>query len=123
MNKNRFRVLTRENIFGGLDIYLLEDVYPRVANAQVVKGGHLEWKMVEEGSIFAELTPLLSLGHGMSNGIIKAIVDSVMAYGIRPDAQAKNEGELQATKYHLEDIRHILKIWLEPKVVWRKEAA
>lgn len=43
----------------------------------------------------------------------KMILEQLLQQGVRPDDEAKREGEIKATKYHLEDLRNLLK--LNPK--------
>ena len=46
--------------------------------------------------------------------LAQKLVEAFMGLGIKPDAEARNEGELGATKYHLEDLRTLLKIREKP---------
>jgi hypothetical protein len=41
---------------------------------------------------------------------INAMGEAVMEYGYKGNKEAKNDGNLQATKYHLEDLRRLLKL-------------
>ena len=42
--------------------------------------------------------------------IFKALADGLSKNGIETDSQSKIQGTLEATKYHLEDLRSILKL-------------
>lgn len=46
----------------------------------------------------------------ISSSMAQALVDSLMREGFMPDREAKIHGMLEATKYHLEDLRGLLKI-------------
>ena len=41
---------------------------------------------------------------------INAMGEAVMEYGYKGSKEAKNEGMLESTKYHLEDLRKLLKL-------------
>ena len=42
--------------------------------------------------------------------IAKEIVNALNTEGIKPDLESKNEGRLEATKYHLDDLRNLLRL-------------
>ena len=54
--------------------------------------------------------PTFSLNGRDARDFLKAIVEFADQNQIKPDSNAKLEGKLQATQYHLEDLRHLLKI-------------
>jgi len=54
--------------------------------------------------------PTFSLNRREAQDFIKAVVEFADQNHIKPESNAKLEGELKATAYHLEDLRHLLKI-------------
>ncbi len=53
---------------------------------------------------------ILKLPWNISQEIEKALAEWLSKKGVRPDDNAKIEGTLQATRYHLEDLREMLKL-------------
>lgn len=54
--------------------------------------------------------PSLFLPAIISKPIMKAMCEAFTANGIKTDNDHKIEGTLEATKYHLEDLRNLLKL-------------
>ena len=54
--------------------------------------------------------PVLVLGGREANQILKELAEAIDKQGVKTDQDAKTEGLLQATKYHLEDMRTLLKL-------------
>ena len=75
----------------------------RYYNATVGKDGHLELAEVKEGAI--DPKPLLKI----PRRLWQMIVDDVST-NTKPTIKAEVDAELKATKYHLEDVRSLLKL-------------
>ena len=93
-------------IYDSLEILIIEK-FPdgRRAVALPVK---LEMKVIELGAMVTE--PTLRLNGGLADSFLKAMANGLDEYGIKTDQDAKLQGTLEATRYHLSDLRKILKI-------------
>lgn len=58
----------------------------------------------------AVMEPTLRIHRMDSDGFLQALAKALDDRGVKTDADAKKEGLLEATKYHLEDLRHLLKL-------------
>jgi hypothetical protein len=83
--------------------YLETNGYP----SHVAKPVELEFVPMEEGKISQ---PTVSINSLEGQQLLKSLIEELENQGIRADKEAKNEGELIASKYHLEDLRKLLKI-------------
>jgi len=72
--------------------------------AQPVKLIFKEWKEGEE------IKPTLEIGGFFEGEFLEALAEALDEKGIKTDKDAKIEGILEATKYHLEDLRKLLKL-------------
>jgi len=54
--------------------------------------------------------PTLMIPDTMARSLLKDIAENLDKLGIKTIQDAKIEGELNATKYHLEDLRKLLKL-------------
>jgi hypothetical protein len=66
--------------------------------------------LTEEITGFDEIKPIFTLSYRLAQQVLSGLADAVSRHGITPKREATIEGELTATKYHLEDLRHLLKI-------------
>lgn len=98
---DRFTHLTME----GRLIIGLADETGRIR--QVAKPMALEWVDVEP---MMPVKPTLSIPSMDMEDLIQAFVDEAHKNGVKPPEPHRLEGEIQATKYHLEDLRSLLKI-------------
>jgi hypothetical protein len=57
--------------------------------------------------------PTLQLSHFHAPVFLNALAEALDKHGVKTDKDAKLQGTLEATKYHLQDLRKLLK--LEPK--------
>lgn len=55
-------------------------------------------------------TILPSASISLPNDLCQAITDGLLGQGFTPSRESKIEGQLEATKHHLADLRKILKI-------------
>lgn len=75
----------------------------------VVKPMEMVFKDIEEGSSLPE--PSLEIPHRLfTMGILQSMVDAIREEGIKSKQDELTEGELKAIKYHLEDLRKLLKL-------------
>ena len=77
----------------------------------VAKPVELEWVEQEPGTI-AE--PTLVLDGFWAEEFLRAFAEALDEKGIRTDKDARIEGNLEATRYHLEDLRTLLKLRKRP---------
>lgn len=54
--------------------------------------------------------PTLKIGMAWANEFMKAMAEELDKKGIKTDSDAKIAGTLEATRYHLEDLRTLMKI-------------
>lgn len=52
----------------------------------------------------------MRLEHGEAHRLANQVMQSLSERGLKPDSQSKLEGVLEATKYHLEDMRRIVDV-------------
>ena len=68
-------------------------------------------RLVPEGvPIFGndEYRPIISLPRRLAEPFLKEMARAISGMGVRTEAESKLEGELSATKRHLEDLRTLL---------------
>lgn len=71
--------------------------------AHIDKNGLLKWDKVKEGGF--EICPTIQM-----NRLIWDCISRALQGVAQPPEQSHIEGELQATKYHMEDLRKLLKL-------------
>lgn len=70
------------------------------------KEGELVWEEVKEGATYDKYTPFLKVGRWFPiQEMVDALTDTKKA-----TEQVETLSELKATKYHLEDMRKLLKL-------------
>ena len=52
----------------------------------------------------------LKIPHTIANELFESLAEALDSKGIKTDKDAKIQGTLEATKYHLEDMRKLLRI-------------
>ncbi len=57
---------------------------------------------------------LIEIPNNVLEEMIKAFAEMANEKGMKLDADLKREGQLEATKYHLEDLRKLLKLQVNP---------
>jgi len=72
--------------------------------AQPVELIFKEWKENKE------IKPTLKISGFFEGEFLRALAEALNEKGIKTDKDAKIEGTLEATKYHLEDLRKLLKL-------------
>lgn len=73
----------------------------------IAKPVKLEFEEYGEG---ARIEPTLTLHSSVATGLLQAFAEALDEQGIKTDKDAKIEGKLIATSYHLEDLRKLLKL-------------
>lgn len=95
----------REEMFGGISMVFYED---RLNGKRfIAKPVDLEFEEYNDG---AEYRPTLRLNSSISNEFLQQLAEELDSKGVKTDKDAKIEGTLNATKYHLEDLRKLLKL-------------
>jgi hypothetical protein len=64
----------------------------------------------EEKQEGARIEPSLKLYGEDANNFLKSIAQALDESGVKTDMDAKIEGTLEATRFHLEDLRKLLKL-------------
>jgi hypothetical protein len=76
--------------------------------------GQLAMKEMQEGESAHDIEPFIRADVGFFQDLYKALHAEFERQGIRPDEivkkEAKNEGKLEATKAHLDDLRSLLRL-------------
>lgn len=99
----------------GYDIMFVDD---RPDGRYVAKPMRLEWEKHEPGSRVVE--PSLHFPDRTASVIMKALAEALSEQGLKPDADAKMVGQLQAQHSHLQDLRMLLKLRPSDKEEWAK---
>ncbi len=76
-------------------------------SSRSVKPVELEFEDVQEGEY---IKPAFVLRHRMAKSFMGAMAEVLDKQGVKTDKDAKIEGTLDATRYHLEDLRKLLKL-------------
>lgn len=69
--------------------------------------GEFIFEEVKEGGL---IEPTFLIPFTMQRELVKSLKEATERLGIKTDSEFTLEGELKATKYHLEDMRKILKV-------------
>jgi hypothetical protein len=86
-----------------LDISVYRENGDTVSVANVVEGGNLEFVPFPIGVI---APPTIRLTTRQARELLQQLIEN----GVQPPSAGAIEGELKATKYHLEDLRKMLKV-------------
>jgi hypothetical protein len=102
-----FKVFIQFNpVYDGLDLYFTETLENR--QKAIALPMKLEWKIFDPVSDKVE--PSLQLYGPEANAFLDALAEALDKNGIKTDKDAKIQGTLEATRYHLEDLRTMLKL-------------
>lgn len=96
--------IDRRMASGAVCIYLVHESGIGRQNL-AVENGETVLTTVKEGT---DIKPFLSLSMYEAEEVLQALASALANEGHRPDSQAKLEGVLEATKYHLEDVRKLV---------------
>lgn len=94
----------RERWNAGINIMIWED---RNGTNYVAKPVEL---VFEEAPKFSAVSPTLRFSSDCAPAFMKALAEALDGEGIKTDSDAKLSGTLEAQKYHLEDLRLMLKL-------------
>jgi hypothetical protein len=71
--------------------------------------GNMRLRSVEMGELLkADIKPTMRVGWMGGNELLQAIADGLCEYGIKARQAPVVQNELDATKYHLEDMRKLM---------------
>lgn len=95
--------LTREDFDHVFKIVIVREIDGEVE--KILRGK--EWV---DYTPFEAITPTLELSKGTLNALLKCLLEFANNENIRTDSEEKITGKLEATLYHLEDLRSLLKL-------------
>lgn len=100
----KYIIKVRRNPFTeGINIYFgLEDS----KGLFVAKPVELKYEKVDDTG--RDVEPSLFIPRGLASGFLEAVLDAIEREGIKSKSTATVEGLLEATKYHLEDMRKLV---------------
>lgn len=100
----------RDPVFNGVNMMF----YTRTSEGRiyVVKPMQLELVPHDEGAIEQ---PTLQLNGSSAESFLKSLADALDKQGIKTDSDARIQGTLDATKLHLDDMRNLVYLFMEPK--------
>lgn len=75
-------------------------------NFQLAKPVKLEYEKADE--LDMDIEPTLFIPFHLQSVFLKTLLKAMENQGIKPESTSKIEGLLEATKYHLEDMRTIV---------------
>ena len=73
----------------------------------IVKHIEMELEEIKHGEA---IRPTFEIPYLDAESFLKSLAEALDERGVKTDSDAKIEGTLGATKYHLEDLRHLLKL-------------
>jgi len=94
----------QDPMFGGVSLVFFED---RGIKRFISKPIKLEMEEYEEG---ADYKPTIIIPRHYSQEFLKNLAEELDYKGVKTDNDAKIKGTLDATKFHLEDLRKLLKL-------------
>ena len=96
----------------GLACYILE--YDEKGNrriGKINKEGYLEFSPAEsEETAMLRADPTFFIPGYLEEAFLNSMLEAINGVGVKLDKDSKIEGKLEATKYHLEDLRRLLKL-------------
>jgi hypothetical protein len=103
MMNSKWEIIEQENIGGwNVRVWLIRKDTPRVEVAHINKDGMIEMSELKEGS--SETSPTLNLNRDAWLALKEAMTDK------KVEEVQETTSELRATRYHLEDMRKLLKL-------------
>ena len=107
MIDSKFKVVVNQKPGAfGVDIYIMQiDKFGKhISVAQPIEFVFKEVKKEDEFKI----KPTIELGRFFADDFLKAWVEAAKEKGLKPEEDYIMQGKLEATKYHLEDMRKIV---------------
>jgi hypothetical protein len=95
----------QEPVFNAISFTFYEE-----RNGKIYVAKPVEIIMEELTDEFKPLEPTIRLSQYETKEFLKSMANEVYNNGIRHDQDVINEGALVSTKYHLEDLRKLLKL-------------
>jgi len=104
--KNGWNVfIDRRMANGSVCMYLVHSSGIGQQNLVIGEEGKTTLEPVVEGT---DIKPFLVMPIFDAEDMLQALTSAIAEHGHKPDSQAKIEGVLEATKYHLEDVRKLV---------------
>ena len=101
----KFKVVINQKPAGfGIDIYILQ-IDDKFKKMSVAKPVEFVFEVVEDET---KVKPTIELGRFFADEFIKAWAEAAKEKGFKPEEDYIMQGKLEATKYHLEDMRKIV---------------
>jgi hypothetical protein len=91
---------------GGLGIYLFDFKVGYNGKTFIAKPAKLEW--LELDDYMAHANPFLEISRIDVDPFLKSIRNQLDERGVKSEPQTKLEGVLEATKFHLQDMRDLV---------------
>ena len=102
------KIFIKQNEWADIyEIYITDEDYN--GKRYLAKPMELEFTAVEEGKSY-EPSLRIARFFGKSTNFLQALSDALAQCGYEPKTIEENKGELKASKYHLEDLRKLLKL-------------
>jgi len=105
MIEHGIEVYIQQSPIGTVDIYIVDQ---RNGKTHVAEPVQLVFKKLPEGAI--DPGPTLRLPRYMGESFLRALAGELDKNNVKTDSDAKLQGTLEATKYHLEDMRQLMKL-------------
>lgn len=107
MPNGEWQVSLRDNDFGmQINMFVYRETAYGIEYCHI-EDGHF---ILTEGKRMEPVKPFLTISGMMARDLFKGLATALDEKGFKPDSNAKIEGTLNATKYHLEDLRTMLKL-------------
>ncbi len=105
MTEYKFEVhISAEPAFDGIKIWFVDRGNGRQRVAHPIE---LTFEEYLEGAV---IPPTLTLNRWLADDFLRAMAEALDKRGVKVEHEHKVHGQLEATKYHLEDLRNLLKI-------------
>jgi hypothetical protein len=101
--------LHRTDFMDKVDMYII-DRREDGRESYLTMGGDGSFPMVHTVEMGSEIKPFLSLSGVMAKEFFQTLAEALDKEGVKTDNDAKIAGTLEATRYHLEDLREMLKL-------------
>jgi len=103
-----FKIYVQRNpAWGRIQLYIVQRVNGKVYAAQPLD---LVFKEIKEPDRAINPSATLQLDEVMGRELFQALAEALDKEGIKTPSQHNLVGQLDATKYHLEDLRELLKL-------------
>jgi len=93
---------------GGIELFIFEERGD--GKFSVALPTQLTFKTMADEEVAQIIEPSLKLPGNIGRALLQAFAEALDKDGIKTDKDAKLQGTIEATKYHLEDLRTLLKL-------------